>query len=192
MTIKHYYDLLNISPDDPIEKIRSAYHLAAKRNHPDLFPESIRSRQQLKMMKINEAYLSIIAGGASDKREPESPFNVIFTPGVPGPLKDPAYVYYKQGFWYFSKGQRIFYDRYKKEERRLRYVFDRSHLLELATEALRYFEKAYRYFLEVTDKYPDSMWSEDAGLKLRRLDNFNSIYRKICINLTQKKEKQKH
>lgn len=52
-----YYTLFELSSDPTPEELKRAYHEQAKKNHPDLFPEDQRHLQQLKMMKINEAYL---------------------------------------------------------------------------------------------------------------------------------------
>ena len=187
-----FYKILGITPDVPLEKIKEAYHRAAKRNHPDLFPEESRHTQQLKMMKINEAYLTIIAETA-DVRDatPVTPGNTAVQEEKPentsqvGPLKDPAYAYYKQGFKHYSDGQRKFYNRYLKEEQRIRYVFNWKYLLKLATESLQAFERSYGYFRKVVEEYPDSIWARDADLKIKRLQRFNAIYRKICNNISE-------
>lgn len=60
-TFNQFYRILGIAPTDDARVIRDAYHLAAKKNHPDLFPEELRHRQQLRMMRINEAYLQILS-----------------------------------------------------------------------------------------------------------------------------------
>lgn len=51
--IKNYYNILNIDPNANISEIKKAYHLLAKKYHPDV-SDSIDS--QKKMMDINEAY----------------------------------------------------------------------------------------------------------------------------------------
>lgn len=64
-----FYRLLGLREGATKEAIKAAYHRAAKRNHPDLFPESDRPRQQLRMMRINEAYLTVIAAGGHWSRD---------------------------------------------------------------------------------------------------------------------------
>ena len=114
-----YFRILELEPGAALSSARTAFHRAAKRNHPDLFPEEKRHSQQLRMMKINEAYLSIVAemtgkagvaataagsnesvrsGVKNNTREPaETRSDMQFDPGgtkTVGHLKDPAYVYY--------------------------------------------------------------------------------------------------
>ncbi len=187
-----FYKILGITPEVPLERIKEAYHLAAKRNHPDLFSEEFRHTQQLKMMKINEAYLTIVAETGDFKGiRPAMPGNTS-VPGEKlqgsnqvGPLKDPAYAYYKQGFKHYSDGQRKFYNRYLKEEQKIRYVFDWKYLLKLATESLQAFERSYIYFRKVVEEHPGSIWARDADLKIKRLQRFNAIYRRICSNISE-------
>jgi len=42
---------------------------------------------------------------------------------------------------------------------------------------------AHRYFTRVVARHPDSVWAADASLKLRRIERFTSLYRKILSNL---------
>jgi hypothetical protein len=57
----HFFRLLGVTPGADEATVKSAYHRLAKRNHPDLFPDDHRRVQQLKMMRINEAYMGVMS-----------------------------------------------------------------------------------------------------------------------------------
>lgn len=56
-----HYTILGVSADAELADVRAAYRALAKRNHPDLFPDAERSKQQLRMMRVNEAYMAVLA-----------------------------------------------------------------------------------------------------------------------------------
>ena len=58
---RRHYAMLELEPRCSLADARSAYRRLAKRNHPDLFPDEARARQQLRMMRINEAYMVVLA-----------------------------------------------------------------------------------------------------------------------------------
>ncbi|HUX14577.1 MAG TPA: DnaJ domain-containing protein [Spirochaetia bacterium] len=197
------YRILGISSGASVEEIKDAYHQAAKKNHPDLHPEERRGMQQLAMMRINEAYLSIMAAhstvstGAETTEPGESGRAPVETPPergaeetpdtrAVGRLKDPAYTYYKLGFNAFQSGYTELFHKDPREIRRqLRELRTAdAYILSLAVRALRHFETAYRYFLTVVQEYPQSIWVHDARWKLRRVENFSQIYQRICDRLT--------
>jgi len=181
MVYEPLYRILGVEPDASQEKIKEAYYRAAKRNHPDLFPESERHAQQLKMMKINEAYLTIVSGN-HDQR-PAHNTEIYVNPSAVGELKDPAYTYYKLGFEYYTKGRKAFFDRYRKQENRLHYMMGNQEILSLAITCLKLFEKSYTYFLKIAENYPDSIWYRDTLVKLDHLERYNTIYQRICSAL---------
>jgi hypothetical protein len=43
--------------------------------------------------------------------------------------------------------------------------------------------EAHRYFARVVERHPDSVWAADAKMKLRRIERFTRLYRKILSNL---------
>lgn len=104
-----------------------------------------------------------------------------------GSLRDPAYVYYKQGFRYYGLGATQLYRKDPAVMRRqlaeLRTC--NPHLLDLALRALTCFERAHGYFRTVVEQYPQSIWARDARYKLRRIRRFNAIYHRICANVSR-------
>ena len=198
-----YLAILGLGPGATLADVRTAYRRLAKRNHPDLFPDGQRARQQLRMMRVNEAYLAALAGvsGRGDTR-PGSDGAESFRraradttrSAAPGPersvgfLRDPAYVYYKQGFRYYNLGAT---ELFRKEASRVRRSLMTegsadAYILRLALRAVHYFERSYRYFLVVVESYPLSPWAADARWKLRRLAKFSSVYQRICENLSRR------
>ncbi len=199
--MNRHYTLLGLTESPSLSDLKAAYHRLAKRNHPDLFPDAERRRQQLRMMRVNEAYMSVMSDvvtrsqgessanpGAvdSDDRvatpEPSSDSRAVGTP------RDPAYSYYKAGFRYYNLGAT---ELFRKEASKIRrYLITTGtadgYILRLALRALHYFERSYSYFLVVVDQYEESPWSHDARYKLRRLEKFSAIYQRICENLAHR------
>ena len=67
--MNRYYALLGLAETPSLPDLKAAYHRLAKRNHPDLFPDVERRRQQLKMMRINEAYMLVMSEVVGDRGE---------------------------------------------------------------------------------------------------------------------------
>ncbi len=197
------YQILGVSPGDSKADIKNAYHAAAKRNHPDLYREAERPTQQLKMMKINEAYLTLLSLDIDDARarndapiHPSSATASRIHPTAPdlespspderivAQPKDPAYVYYKRGFVEYTAGRKTFFDRYEIDGYRIRYVGDNRLLLSLALSCIRRFQKAYGYFNRVVEEYPDSVWRKDAQVRMYYIERYNDIYRRICRSIS--------
>jgi curved DNA-binding protein CbpA len=239
-TCHRQFALLELEPGCTFADARAAYRRLAKRNHPDLVPDAERPTRQLAMMRINEAYMAVMAelseqggrwdgahdasgaptggscrggfqddAGATDgDMGPQSASSgdsgAFFSAwsgkaraGAPssstdvGPLRDPAYAYYKQGFRYFNRGAT---ELSRKEAPDLRRALLRertpraydAYVLRFALRALHYFERSYSYFLVVVDRYPASPWYADAKWKLRRIEKFTAIYQRICENLSRR------
>ncbi len=217
MIVDRCYRMLDLEPGAPLDRVKDAYYRAAKKNHPDLFPEEDRHLQQLRMMKINEAYLTIVShspGGLRRRDDPdtEGAGDSCFTgsaatgeisrfssdPGkAVGMLKDPAYTYYKRGFYYYSAGRRTFFDRYRPMENRFHYMVNNQEILRLAISCLKLYEKSYAYFLKVAEDYPESIWYKDTLAKMYYLERYNAIYHRICTSIAaqleaKNPEKERH
>jgi len=243
--VDRYLAILGLGPDATIAELRTAYRGLAKRNHPDLFPDEQRARKQLRMMRVNEAYMLALAGlaerdgaaradgdteragdaeragadgrgpvgrepgrretprpasdgGRADRAATEEAFSgawaVKARPGAPsgsrtvGFPRDPAYVYYKQGFRYYNLGATELFRKEASKVRRSLMTEGTAdgYILRLALRALHYFERSCSYFLVVVERYPASPWAADARWKLRRLEKFSSVYQRICENLSRR------
>lgn len=194
------YRVLELEPGSPLDQVKDAYYRAAKKNHPDLFPEEQRHAQQLRMMKINEAYLTIVSQVPGRRKRSSSPGSAATGevsrlqrgPGkAVSTLKDPAYTYYKLGFSYYTAGRKAFFDRYKSQEDRFHYMVDNQEILLLAISCLKLYEKSYSYFLRVVEDYPDSIWYRDTRAKMYYLERYNAIYQRICTNIAAQLEARK-
>ena len=189
----HYLRILGL-PDNPgSADIKRAYHQAARSNHPDLFPDSEHQKQELAMMRINEAYMALTAlfyvRGQAESKPPSNSPPAAAPPSpeekLPGPLKNPDYVYYKRGIENYRAGQRRFFDRKNAAGRPQHFVPD-SQLLNLAISALRHFQKSYACFYQVVSEYPDSIWVRDSKFHLWRLEQYNRVYTRICRQLASR------
>ena len=97
---------------------------------------------------------------------------------------DPAYAYYKQGFINFSLAihgvaeinRRLAAGRTPAPRRRYTAAED-------IRSSLAYLSAAHGYFSRVAVEHAESVWAADSRMKLRRIDNFTEIYRRILANL---------
>lgn len=204
MTISsYYYDVLGVEPSASQQKIKKAYRVLVRKNHPDLFPEPEKGLQELKMIQINEAYARITETlNHEDFYEQEEVTPDVSNTGndswvwvdqVPiakdavGFHKDIQYAYYKQGFENFSRAV----NGIKMMERNVSLKNDMYYLQRFA-RSLYYLRKADMYFSKLLEDYPDSIWSYDAYVKIKRIEFFNRFYRKILLNIERKiKERKK-
>ena len=190
--------ILGLGQEATHESIKEAYRRAARANHPDLFPDAERPGREIAMMRINEAYVSLLAsltpapaegGGPSRNLNPRGAAPAPAGPRPAerrvGPLKNPDYVYYKRGLENYREGQRRFFDRRNAAGRPQHYLPD-ARLLELAAAALRRFRTAYSYFYRVVSDYPDSIWVTDSRFRLWRLEQYNRVYIRICRRLAER------
>ena len=100
------------------------------------------------------------------------------------PHGDPSYAYYKQGFINFSLAihgiaeinRRIAAGRVPRFTRRYTAKDDIASSLE-------FLRAAHGYFSRVVDDHAGSVWAADAGAKLRRIERFTKLYRRILSNL---------
>jgi curved DNA-binding protein CbpA len=194
---RYYYEILGISPEARMDEIKKAFRRLVKQNHPDLFPEEHKQLQELKMIQINEAYarltehLDNITGIEKIKedntgsdgffRSPHKSHDAFFRKDAVGFHRDLQYVYYKQGFTYFSRALHGM----KRMEKTVSLRND-MYYLKRFSESLVCLRKADTYFSMLIDEFPDSIWSYDARIKLRRIERFNFIYRKIIRNIEEK------
>ncbi|NBF40917.1 MAG: DnaJ domain-containing protein [Spirochaetes bacterium] len=55
------YRILGAEQNATLEELKAAYHRVAKKTHPDLAPAEGKRRAELRMMRVNEAYMAILA-----------------------------------------------------------------------------------------------------------------------------------
>lgn len=204
MISSYYYEVLGIKEGARLQEVKKAYHQLVRQNHPDLFPKEKKELQELKMIEINEAYARITEklklqppkdqkedqnwkekNGSKVFKTPGNTEKYIINKNVPGSHRDIQYVYYKQGFEHFSRAV----SGIKSIERRVTLKNDLYYLRRFSA-SIYYLRKADMYFSKLVEDYPESIWSADASIKIRKIEYFNRLYRKILMNIEQKlKEK---
>ncbi len=201
MSDGYFRQILGISPSADKEEIKRAYRRLVMENHPDRFPPDRKPAQELRIVTLNEAYSFLMSWvelppkesrGGQAEEEKTRPRRQTGDRGRAGPStslgghKDPAYAYYKQGFLKFSlalHGIAMFNEKISPSSmpgyKPYRVVDDFKTSLELLAAA-------HGYFRKVVDEHPGSVWDADARMKLRRIEGFTAIYRKILKNLGAK------
>jgi len=198
MSDVRFRELIGVEPGASREEIRRCWRRRVMDNHPDRFPSERKELQELRIIALNEAYAALMAiGRAGEAPGPAPPVRPTSrpstagpqaarrpAPGAVGPHRDPAYAYYKQGFLNFSLAV------HGIAEMDARVVAGRRpsapHPYEASEDfasSLGLLAEAHRYFSRVVDRHPDSVWAPDASLKLRRIERFTRLYRRILTNL---------
>ena len=200
MSDARFRELLGLEPGASREEIRRHWRCRVMENHPDRFPLDRKPRQELRIIALNEAYAALMAlardpqtagpapGASRAGRSPADGPGRAAQPAsattAVGPHRDPAYAYYKQGFLSFSlavhgiaeRDARVASARQPSYTPRYEAARDVAGSLELLADA-------HRYFARVVERHPDSVWAADASLKLRRIERFTRLYRKILSNI---------
>jgi curved DNA-binding protein CbpA len=99
--------------------------------------------------------------------------------------KDPSYAYYKQGFVHFSRAIHGIEALYQSlSQRRVVHFKPRDDAYQRFAEGLVELRRAHEYFSRVVQEFDASIWKHDARMKLRRIERFTGLYRRILGNLT--------
>jgi len=214
MNDSFFWRELGLKPGADRKQIKRAYWQLARKNHPDFFPEDRKAVQELKMIALNEAYAYLIGTlrGAGEHDQGGSAFGNRGTgfqaaggttafhsapgsaTGVAEPLsdrtdlgfhKDPSYAYYKQGFVHFSRAIHGIEALYQSlSQRRVVHFKPRDDAYQRFAEGLVELRRAHEYFSRVVEEFEGSIWKHDARMKLRRIERFTGLYRRILGNLT--------
>jgi DnaJ-class molecular chaperone len=99
--------------------------------------------------------------------------------------KDLSYAYYTQGFIHFSRAIHGIEALYQSlSQRRVVHFKPRDDAYQRFAEGLVELRKAHEYFSRVVQEFDNSIWKHDARMKLRRIERFSGLYRRILGNLT--------
>jgi hypothetical protein len=205
MSDHYFHRILGVQPGATREEIRVAWRRRVMENHPDRFPGEQKPLQELAMITLTEAYNALMAavpekpgsasrdGKSPPRRRPTGGQAARPAPTAAPPARastslgghgDPAYAYYKQGFINFSLAihgvaeinRRLAAGRTPAPRRRYTAAED-------IRSSLAYLSAAHGYFSRVTLEHAESIWASDSRMKLRRIENFTEIYRRILANL---------
>lgn len=194
MSEQHFRDILGVTETATQEQIKQAYRKLVMENHPDRFPSEKKALQELTTITLTEAYTALMS--ALTLREehepahaPAKPESRSAPPSGPGLTahRDPSYAYYKQGFINFSLAIHGIAEINRKiAAGRVPHFTRRYTAAEDIAGSLGFLQAAYGYFSRVVEDHPDSVWSADSRAKLRRIDRFTLIYRRILENLKRR------
>ena len=195
----YFRQILGIPPEAPRDQIRQAYRRLVMENHPDRFPPEKKPLQELAIITLTEAYTALMSAPLPEPpaARPSAPAAARRSDGQTSRHRsdgtalashgDPSYAYYKQGFINFSLAihgiaeinRRIAAGRVPRFTRRYTATED-------IASSLAFLRAAHGYFSRVVDEHPRSVWSSDAGAKLRRIERFTKLYRRILANLSRR------
>jgi len=194
MSDGYFHDILGVSRAATRDEIRRAWRRRVMENHPDRFPREKKALQELATMTLNEAYDALMASAAPAEvpaAEPAREQNAAgraaqpeVPPGAVASHRDPAYAYYKQGFVNFSLAihgvaeinRRLAAGWAARQTRRYSAAED-------IAESLAFLRRAHEYFTRVIEEHAESVWIADARMKVRRIERFTTIYRRILANI---------
>jgi curved DNA-binding protein CbpA len=196
MSDLYFREVLGVAEDASRERIRQAYRRLVMDNHPDRFSAEKKPLQELAMITLTEAYSALMSSPrerqaaprprAAASREKRSPAGE--PAAADGPAlaahKDPAYAYYKQGFINFSLAIHGIAEINRKiSAGRVPRFTRRYTAAEDIAGSLGFLRAAHGYFTRVVTEHTGSVWSADSRQKLRRIEQFTMIYRRILANL---------
>ena len=188
MSDGYFREILGVGREATREEIRRAYRRRVMENHPDRFPREKKTLQELATMTLTEAYYALMASEpAPPATEATAPANSTAPADALGLHRDHAYACYKQGFINFSLAihgvaeinRQLAAGRAERQTKRYSAAED-------IAASLAYLRAAHGYFTRVIEQHAKSVWMADARMKLRRIERFTTIYRRILANIARR------
>jgi curved DNA-binding protein CbpA len=186
----YFREILGVTKEAAREEIRQAYRRLVMENHPDRFPAEKKALQELAIITLTEAYSALMS--ASPRREipvasRPAPRPEVESRNALAPHRDPSYAYYKQGFINFSLAIHGIAEINRKiAAGRVPRFTRRYTAAEDIASSLTFLRTAHGYFSRVVEDLPASVWSADSRAKLRRIERFTKLYRRILANLSMR------
>jgi len=171
------YQILGITETNDISIIKMAFKKRAKELHPDTSNDEKRLKNHLIFIEVNRAYHRLI-----NRKSNVSNIQISNSrPGSDLDLKvhsDPAYVYYKNGMACFQKIHPSSWNDHNSNIINIDETEIEKTKLKVS-EIINLFPKAYHYFSNVVNDYPDSPWAYDAREKMEMIERRTIKYKKI-------------
>ncbi len=188
MSDAYFRDVLGVPPAATREDVKQAYRRLVMENHPDRFPPDRKTVQELRIITLNEAYASLMRGmrgeAAAGPRNGQ-PVSAGPRPDLKavGRHKDPAYAYYKQGFLHFSLAVHGIAEMNQELAKQKLTGFRPYRVSQETANSLSLLGAAHGYFTRVVADFSPNVWEADARVKLKRIERFTELYRRILANL---------
>jgi DnaJ-class molecular chaperone len=148
------FKLFGLSSGATLEEVKNAYKRLAKNNHPDRFTDAEqKKKQELMMMKINEAYDLIVAGIENSEKKDHS-----VSARNDGEKTETDYSLYKDGIEIYKKYFDSFFQLFSKR------------VLRTVGEKVTNLAKAKAIFIRLVREYPESDWISDTKDKLKNIE----------------------
>jgi curved DNA-binding protein CbpA len=203
----YFREIVGVDARATREEIKRAYRRQVMENHPDRFPPEKKSVQELKIITLTEAYTALMGAeetehlreeggprkgaatspgrGPAARKGPEAAAAPAGPPASPaiGPHKDPAYAYYKQGFLNFSLAIHGIAEANQRVAEQKSPGFRPYRVAQDFANSLSLLRAAHGYFERVVEDHPGCVWEADARWKLKRIERFTKLYRRILSNL---------
>ena len=183
-----YYKILGVKKNSTLDQIKKAYREKVRLYHPDLQAGHDAVQNHLRMIQLNRAYDALKrklgGGGVGDLRHEEMTCESAEKRDCGSALvrhKDPAYVYYKQGYTLFSKVHpNSWYWSYRDEMYRedSKSDFD-SRIIASLKQIIEIIPRAYYFFSVVVEDFPSSPWFSDSRIKMHKIERLTPIYNRI-------------
>ncbi len=143
-------------------------------------PSGVRRKEGIVECAFGARGVEPAPGAGARASPPAAARNTIGRP------KDPAYAYYKQGFLNYSLAVHGIAAANQIAARGKLPRFRPYRVSQDFANSLELLGAAHGYFTRVADEFPDSVWNADACVKLKRIERFTKLYRKILANVSGK------
>lgn len=186
MSDTYFREILCVAPSATREDIRRAYRKLVMENHPDRYPSDQKHIQELRLVTMTEAYrflMTELTGPAAPPAPAAKPREASARSGQVARPRDPAYAYYKQGFINFSVAVHGIAEMNRIIAKQKATGFKPYRVAQDFANSLSLLDAAHGYFARVVEEYDDSVWSADSRAKLRRIERFTAIYKRILANM---------
>jgi hypothetical protein len=183
------YDVLGITETKDISEIKSAYRKIVKEVHPDVATSGDPFKNHLRFIQITKAYERLTSSSPKGRTKPSrtATRRASAESGIVQ-HKDPAYAYYKTAMNYFRAIHPSFWRVDVSSALAKPSPMREEELAAIQTKTralLGLLPRAYYYFSIVVHEHPESVWTDDAREKMRRIEDRTAMYKRIVESFTE-------